>query len=293
MSPAFVPAPSLPLAREEWPDTDFDFDLPEDQTLLDQVAESDAEGDDGPRSRRQVIEPEEDEDWDADFDLGNLSKGVNLRTDRLPGAGAAHNLNLDAKVESVVGAVGTITRLGGPAKHPRLVPLPPDNDDEFGPSTSRLHPAKQTMTISKPINPVAQADDDDDGNASTIKVSRLPPIPQANKPRTPVRNTVSLPARAAIFAEDEDFEESFLLPTSLANLSLRPATLRLPKTSLPLEWSSDGTTVSDSPSSLGISGRLNSLGLPLPTASPSTSTASTTSTSQVKSLPLRYMFTCN
>lgn len=233
MPPTLVPAPTL-AAREEWPDADFD--LPEGDTIIQDEFDSDGEGElaakkplrrsrlrmsSGPADLGRIDDG--DEDWDADF---SIKPSVSAGT-----AGLASTLKP---------LVGTVTRLGANKPKPIVTEEDWDNDVDFAAKPITL---SRPPSLSMPDEPNwdADASDDDAGNASTIKVSKLPPIP----PKAPLV--------APTFSNDDDFEDAFALPTDLSHLSLRPLAHRISKSAL--EWSSDTTASysSESPSSFGFS----------------------------------------
>ncbi|KDQ12929.1 hypothetical protein BOTBODRAFT_176062 [Botryobasidium botryosum FD-172 SS1] len=227
-----VPAPS-PQIREEWPDADFD--LPEGHSIFDQAPDSDndesihsSSSKAGPR-----IQEEEEEDWDLEF---------------------APQPKPSLPSSAPLTFTGTVTRLGS---NPKLS-VEVWDDDLDAPLLPKL-PVKPQSADDEP-NWDADDDDDEGGNASTIKVSRLQvqlsaglvpaTAPSDPSPSTPPSTSVPFPSH---IDDSDDIEDAFALPTDLDHLSLRPLPHRLSKPSLDSIWDTTTSYSSEGASSFGFS----------------------------------------
>ncbi|KZT75159.1 hypothetical protein DAEQUDRAFT_681987 [Daedalea quercina L-15889] len=122
-----IPAPSIVLSKEEWPDADFDF--PDGDSIHASDAEDDKE--------------DAGEDWDAEMDLGKT------------GGAKAHLVLNDivARAESSRKTSQMFTI------RPPL-PTPPDDEDEEGVSTIKVAALPKVST--RPPPPVIDEDFEDD-----------------------------------------------------------------------------------------------------------------------------------
>ena len=278
MSPAIVHAPLL-FAREDEVWEDDDFDLPEGDSIIQHieghgsninsppsVSGTHQHKPARPTTLRMSTGPDEHvQDGDSeDWDLNNLD---------IPASSSA--------TASSVTLVGTVNKLNKPHTGTAVVEDWDTDLDFAGGKQSMATVGSSARARSQPIAVPSwdvqgddDIDDDDGGNASTIKVSRLPLMPNSatasHIPPSPVTTSANTSAGSitssnnsrssnsttyfggsAGFREDDNIEDAFALPSDLSHLSLKPLTRRTSKSTL--EWSSDTTSsiLSEAPSSLG------------------------------------------
>ncbi|KAG8851846.1 hypothetical protein FRB96_009030 [Tulasnella sp. 330] len=244
MPATLIPAPSFITVTED-PDFDADFDLPDGDAII---------GTHVPAQSTGGLEP--DEDWDADPQSSGSSPNV-----RLTRFGTVTNMTLKL-----------------PISKPRVATTPDpedwDDDEDFDlpPQSSRplrlsLSPrtkirmetlAREAAAKPSPALNLEVSDDvpEDEGNASTIKISRLAfnqalTMTANPAPITPPK-LVPLPPSPTP-PNDDDFEDDFSIPDTLERLSLKTLptlTHRLSKTSTdPWGDNTSSTLVSDASSS--------------------------------------------
>lgn len=139
-----IPAPSIVLSKEEWPDADFDF--PDG----DPIHASDAEDD----------KEDADEDWDVDMDLGKTG---------------------GAKAQIVLNGIAARAGSSRASTSPQMftirppLPTPPDDEDEEGVSTIKVA-ALPKVSTRPPPPPIDEDFEDDFALPSELTQLSLRPI---------------------------------------------------------------------------------------------------------------------
>lgn len=273
-------------AAEEW--SDADFDLPDGSSLIRHFEETSytRRGTSGqflshqsqlpqlttkpsrPTYMRMSTGPEdiEEEDDMAAF----LAEDDSVNADTIkPSRGIIAAASQSGGTAPMTGLItrytgSLVTKLRGASAIPRVN----TNDDDWEtdldfPATSRAGGFKQPPVLFAP--PIHEDstwnEQEDDEDVSTIKASRLPPVPAssestdaklaapANTPLPP--SPLQSPSHSTTFAtmgeddyNDDSMESAFELPPSLSKLSLRPLSHHSSKATLSTlsEWASDATT---------------------------------------------------
>ena len=139
-----IPAPSIVLSKEEWPDADFDF--PDG----DPIHASDAEDD----------KEDADEDWDVEMDLGKTG---------------------GAKAQIVLDGIAARASSSRASTSPKMftirppLPTPPDDEDEEGVSTIKVA-ALPKVSTRPPPPPIDEDFEDDFALPSELTQLSLRPV---------------------------------------------------------------------------------------------------------------------
>ncbi|KAG8903951.1 hypothetical protein FRB99_002474 [Tulasnella sp. 403] len=234
MPPTLIPAPSFSPLRED-PDFEADFDLPDDDAVI------------APSVPTVTLERgnEDGEDWDKEF---------------APGSAAT------TPVRGAVSARGTVTNLAAKLRVPTTRTTEDwDDDEDFDLPPLSSKPMKLSFSPRTKLrmdnpdadelggadslnrNPASDTQDEEDGNASTIKVSKLAfsAALAASNPSFPAataRMSSSPPTSTPL---DDDLEDDLIIPDELSHLSLKPLGLghRTSKASLDSWGDNTGTTL--------------------------------------------------
>ena len=201
------------------------------------------------------IEPEVDEDWDVEMDLGKTG-GAKALPSPPPSASSNGSWHGSMAATTAAGYSGIVTRLGAATKSDVEESWDDFDFDIMSSEETPKAPAPPSINLVPHTKLAADLsdwddDDDDEGAAQTIKM----PAGQSVLPQKPILFTPAKKSAVPVAVVEEDFEEDFAFPDDLSHLSLRPLKHRASKGNLLEGWGdttvSSSTTYSSEAPSLG------------------------------------------